>query len=68
MTQGDREMAQGDTVREPEARGPPTAPQGNVMQPSHKHVANRTFVFNARNTTKSGEAEQVARQPHLRGT
>jgi hypothetical protein len=33
-----------------------TAPQGNVTQPSHKHVTKQNP--NATKTVKSGEAEQ----------
>jgi hypothetical protein len=36
----------------------PTAPQGNVTQPSHKHVTKQIPLSpNATNTFKSGEAE-----------
>jgi hypothetical protein len=36
-----------------------TAPQGNVTQPSHKHVTKQNHPSpNATNTFKSGEAEQ----------
>jgi hypothetical protein len=36
-----------------------TAPQGNVAQPSHKHVTKQNHPSpNATNTVKSGEAEQ----------
>jgi hypothetical protein len=36
-----------------------TAPQGNVTQPSHKHVTKQNHSPpNATNTLKSGEAEQ----------
>jgi len=36
-----------------------TAPQGNVTQPSHKHVTKQNHLSpNVTNTLKSGEAEQ----------
>ena len=36
-----------------------TAPQGNVTQPSHKHVTKQHHpLLNATTTLKSGEAEQ----------
>jgi len=38
---------------------PPTAPQGNVTQASHKHVTKQNPPSpNATNTLNSGEAEQ----------
>ena len=42
-----------------------TAPQGNVMQASHKYVTSRKpFVLSVTNTVKFGEAEHAGSDDH----